>query len=74
MISRSVLPFFGLEAVNTSFWKMLHFKAADVTLWLTALHVALHWQWIANTVKRYVVSPVGQYLSRKSGQVTPHSA
>jgi hypothetical protein len=74
MISRSVLPFFGLEAANTSFWKTLHFTAADVSLWLTALHVALHWRWVVDTVKRHVVSPVGQYFSRKSGQVKPQSA
>ncbi|MBI1882191.1 MAG: DUF4405 domain-containing protein [Chloroflexi bacterium] len=74
MISRTVLPFFGLEAANTSFWKTLHFTAADITLWLTALHVALHWRWIVDTVKRYVVSPLGQYFSCKSGQLNPDSA
>ena len=41
MISHSVLPFFGLEAADSGFWKMLHFTSAESTVWLTALHVAL---------------------------------
>jgi cytochrome b len=73
MMSRSVLPFFGLEAATTPFWKMLHSQASDVTLWLVAFHVALHWQWLVNAVKRYVVVPVGQYFSRKSSPIKPHS-
>lgn len=74
MISRSVLPFFGLEVADTSFWKTVHFTAADASLWLAALHVALHWRWVADTAKRYVLSPIAQYFSRKSGQVKSHSA
>ncbi|MEW5959989.1 MAG: DUF4405 domain-containing protein [Chloroflexota bacterium] len=74
MISRRVLPFFGLAAADSPFWKMLHSQASDVTLWLVALHIALHWQWLANAVKRYTLAPLGQYFGRKSGQVKPHSA
>ncbi|MFN8458750.1 MAG: DUF4405 domain-containing protein [Anaerolineae bacterium] len=73
MISRSVLPFFGLEAADTPFWKMLHLTAADISLWLVALHVALHWRWIVEAVKRYGVRPARQYFSRKDGQTQPHS-
>jgi hypothetical protein len=69
MISHSVLPFFGLEVAASGFWKMLHKTSADVTVWLTALHVALHWRWIVNAVKRYVVvAPVGHLLGRKPRQ------
>lgn len=74
MISRSVLPLFGLEAADTAFWKMLHITAADVSLWLVGLHVALHWRWIADATKRYVVVPVGQYFGRKEGRLKPRSA
>lgn len=73
MISRSVLPFFGLEAANTSFWKMLHFTSAELSLWLLALPVALHWRWIVDAAKRYGVAPVKQFFSRSNGQVKPHS-
>lgn len=74
MISRSVLPFFGLAAPDTPFWKMLHSLASDITLGLVALHIALHWQWLANAVKRYAITPVRNFFSHKSGQVKPHSA
>lgn len=73
MISHSVLPFFGLEAAGSGFWKMLHFTSADVTVWLAALHVALHWRWLVNAVKRYAINPVGQLLGYKPRQAKPQS-
>jgi cytochrome b len=73
MISRSVLPFFGLATPDTPFWKMLHSLASDITLGLVALHIALHWQWLANAVKRYAIAPVRNYFGRKSRPVKPHS-
>lgn len=74
MISRSVLPFFGLAAADTSFWKMLHVTAANASLGLTALHVGLHWRWIVDAMKRYMVAPLGQYFGRKGRQLKPYSA
>ncbi|MCB0163928.1 MAG: DUF4405 domain-containing protein [Anaerolineae bacterium] len=71
MISRSVLPFFGLEGADSSFWKMLHVTAAEVSLWLVALHVALHWRWILDAIKRYIVTPVSQYFGRPKNQLKP---
>ena len=62
MMSRSVLPFFGLEASSSHFWETLHASASDIIVWLTALHVALHWRWIVNAVKRYVIAPIGQRI------------
>jgi cytochrome b len=70
MMSRSVLPFLGLEASSSHFWETLHKTASDIVVWLTALHVALHWRWIVNAVKRYVIAPVGQRI-RPSGQPKP---
>lgn len=74
MISRSVLPFFGLEAADSGFWKMLHVTSAEASLWLVALHVALHWRWVVDATKRYGVAPVSQYFGRKGSQPKPHSA
>lgn len=62
MMSRTVLPFLGLESASESTWKMLHSTSSEVTVWLTALHVALHWHWIVNAVKHYVVMPIGQFF------------
>jgi cytochrome b len=55
MISHTVLPFFGLSGASGGFWRMLHEVAADAVIWIVALHIALHWSWIANTFHRYVV-------------------
>lgn len=57
MISREVLPFFGLSGVRGGFWTWLHFTSADLVLWIVALHIALHWQWIVSALKRYIVQP-----------------
>lgn len=54
MISESILPMLGIEASHASFWKWLHHTAPNITLLLTALHVALHRNWIVNVFKRYV--------------------
>jgi hypothetical protein len=53
---------------GSGFWKMLHKTSAEVTVWLTALHVALHWRWLVNAVKHYVVIPLGQLLGRTPRQ------
>ena len=44
MMSRHVMPVFGIDAYGVSYWKWLHFSAVDITIWLTALHIALNWQ------------------------------
>jgi hypothetical protein len=57
MISHVVLPRFGLHLGHSPFWQWLHSLSADVSLWLVALHVALHWGWIVNAIKRCLVAP-----------------
>lgn len=58
MISHSVLPFFGLESLDTPFWNVTHRFATDVTIWLIALHIGLHWRWIVNAAKRHLIQPI----------------
>lgn len=73
MISRSVLPLIGLQGSNSQFWKWLHFQSADVTFVLAALHIALHWQWIVNAIKRHLILPVRQLFPGKANQSTSES-
>ena len=54
MISEEILPFIGLQGVHGGVWKWLHTTAADLVIWLVALHIALHWKWIVNAVKKYL--------------------
>jgi hypothetical protein len=55
MISRSALPLLGITLVGGGSYRMLHTVAANLSLALIGLHLALHWQWIVNMFKRYVL-------------------
>lgn len=57
MISRSILPTLGLQVASNPAWRFLHFSAADFSLLLIGLHIALHWKWIVSTSKRYLFAP-----------------
>jgi hypothetical protein len=54
MISEEILPLIGLQGVHGGVWKWLHTAAADLVVWLVGLHIALHWKWIVNAVKKYL--------------------
>ena len=58
MISKVALPFLGIELAQGGGWRQLHDLTANLFLPLIGLHVALHWQWIANMVKRFVLNPL----------------
>ena len=57
LISRTVLPAIGLQTANDPAWRFLHSSAADFSLLLLGLHLALHWKWILSTTKRYLFAP-----------------
>jgi len=52
LISKVVMPLFGLPENENGFWRWLHGMASDVTIWLIGLHVAMHWTWIVSSIKR----------------------
>ena len=58
MISESFLPTFGFNAVRGHSWQNIHHVSVNITLFLTALHFALHWQWIVKNFRRYLISPL----------------
>ncbi|NTU81026.1 MAG: DUF4405 domain-containing protein [Chloroflexales bacterium] len=57
MISEVALPFIGIQLAGGHLWEQLHKLAADASVFLIGLHVALHWQWIVNMLKRIIVAP-----------------
>ncbi len=57
VISEIVLPSIGVEGVGAFAWRRIHTLSADVSLILVGLHIALHWQWIVNAFKRYLIVP-----------------
>jgi len=58
MISKSFLPTFGIRVAENHFWREMHSISVDLTLFFTALHFALHWEWIVNNCKRYIIHPL----------------
>lgn len=58
MISESFLPTFGIKLIQNHYWKEIHFVSVDITLFFTAIHFALHWKWIVNNFKRYIITPL----------------
>ena len=64
MISKEALPLLGLEVSGGGSWKMIHTLSADAIVFLMGLHVALHWSWIVDAVKRYLLSPLARMGKR----------
>lgn len=57
VISRVVMPAFGLQMLSSRSWLEIHNTSANTTLLLVALHFALHWSWVKNTFYRLIVTP-----------------
>ncbi len=64
IISEVALRWIGITTNPASFWVWLHLVSVSAVLWLTALHVALNWKWVATTVRRYVVKPLVSVRTR----------
>ena len=65
MMSKNFLPTFGIRINENHFWRQMHSFSVDLTLFLTAFHFALHWEWIVNNCKRYIISPLKNKKSAK---------
>jgi hypothetical protein len=48
MVSRHILPAFGLVAPGYFFWNPLHSISAKMLLALLVIHVVVHWRWIVS--------------------------
>ncbi len=66
LISEAVLPFFGISLPRNFAWRSLHDLSANLFLLLLGLHTALHWNWIVDTLKRYVFQPMGRIFSSRA--------
>lgn len=71
LISESALPLFGIQLQAGGAWKLIHGLAADLSVLIVGLHVALHWRWIANALKTYVWRPVAARVAWRSPAGAP---
>lgn len=58
MISKVAMPALGITLAGAGAWKSIHSLATDVAVAIVGLHVALHWQWVVNSLKRYIATPI----------------
>jgi len=63
LISRSVLSILGIQVAASPAWRFLHSSSADLFLIMVGLHFALHWSWIVNACKRFLINPLRDRLA-----------
>jgi len=66
VISKVVVPSLGINLPQGFAWRSLHELSSNLFLVLLGFHTALHWNWVADTFKRYIFQPVGRLFSTKS--------
>lgn len=71
MISEALLPSLGITLPQGFVWRRLHDMSANLFLFILGLHTALHWGWIVDAVRRYILRPVGRLFSIKSQKDIP---
>jgi hypothetical protein len=52
MISEVIVRTLGVQTARDAFWRWMHVTSADWAIYLTGLHLAINWRWVANTLKR----------------------
>jgi hypothetical protein len=58
LISRSALQTLGIQLPSGGNWRQVHSLSAEITVYLVALHFALHWDWIVATTKLHIGKPL----------------
>lgn len=49
----------NLPLAHYEAWRLAHVTLSVVTLWLVVVKVAMHWRWLASTMRRHFVAPTG---------------
>jgi hypothetical protein len=65
MISKSVLPTFGIQLAASGSWRSIHFMLSDASVILLGLHFALHWKWMVTNTNRYILNPIRGLFERR---------
>ena len=64
VISESALPAIGIHFTITPFWTIVHNTSASLLIILLGIHLALHWKWIVNTIKKLKLKSDFHYLKQ----------
>jgi len=54
LISEVALPWLGITPGGGAFWFWLHLASVGWVIWLTAIHLAVNWRWIASASDRLI--------------------
>lgn len=57
VISEVVLPQFGWYFAVDRYWIAMHEISAGVFTVLMGVHIAMHWRWLTNAVRRHLLQP-----------------
>ena len=60
LISEVALPWIGVTPNVGTFWLWLHLGSVGWVVWLTAVHVATNWRWIAHAADRLIFKPASR--------------
>lgn len=55
LVSEAALPALGIPITIDPFWSSMHDASANLLMVLIGVHLAMHWSWIVNAVKRYLL-------------------
>lgn len=53
VISEAALPAVGIHVTIDPFWSAMHDLTANLTMLLIGVHLAMHWDWVVSSIKRY---------------------
>jgi len=68
MISEVALPAMGIKLPLGFAWRRLHDMSANFALILLGVHTALHWSWVINTCRKYLIQPFAGLFSSKQNK------
>lgn len=72
MISRSILPTFGIQVPESLTWQAIHSDAANLTILAMAVHIGLNWGWVVTMTKKYLIDPLRRPVaSRRQPAAVP---
>jgi cytochrome b len=58
MMSEVALRSLGLSLGHSPSMRMVHSLSTTALVWVVGLHLAMHWNWVACAVRRYVIDPL----------------